>query len=215
MYDRFSDRARKVMLIANQTARHYRHANVDLCHILMGIIKERGMAVEILERMQIVPASIEMRLEALMQSTKKMGEFTTSNSLTPAAKTLIDYAIEEATTKRANRVGTEHILLALLRPQYRKESKCGDLTWSVLQEFGLNYEVVQEQLTNFIMGDKVKSQGFMDIFRLFDKKTIQRIEEIIEAIDVGKIKSIFDAVEVENGWVKVNLGIQQGKGKTE
>ena len=234
MYERFSDRARKVMQTADQTAKRYHHEKVDLFHILMGIVKERGGgAAKLLEAMSASPAAIEAILEELEHLIPKTEEEQIGKiSLTPAAKTLIDFAIEEATDDGKMDsmiyIGTEHILLALLRPQHRGQSKSKrhvphfDFAQKVLQDAGLRYNTLSEQLKLILpnqqevellapvveaMQGKPQAQGIMDLFRLFDKETVKKIDEIVRAIDVEKVKKVFDAVEVdEDGWVKIHLG---------
>ena len=223
MYERFSDRARKVMSIANQVARSYNHMQVDLEHIIFGIVRERGgVAVKLLESMKVSPADIECRLEKLMvkgSEASPIGKIP----LSPAAKTLMDYAMEEATTDDSGilYVGTEHLLLGLLRPQ--RDATTGQKTTShhqiILKDVGLTYEAVKEKLITLVPEEldkhlvaqqKAQVQGLLDIFRLFDKETVQKIEEIVKAIDVDKVKKVFDAVEIDDdGWIKIHLGVKK------
>jgi ATP-dependent Clp protease ATP-binding subunit ClpC len=115
MYERFTDRARKVMQLANQEAQRFNHEYIATEHILLGLIKEgNGVAANVLHNLDADLKKIRAEVEKLVQNGPDM----VTNSklpLTPLAKRVVEHAGEEARTLGHNYVGTEHLLLALLR----------------------------------------------------------------------------------------------------
>ncbi len=117
MYERFTDRARKVMQLANQEAQRFNHEYIGTEHILLGLVKEgSGMAANVLKALDCDLDKIRLEVEKLVQSGPDM---VTIGKLpqTPRAKKVIEYAMEEARNLNHNYVGTEHLLLGLLREQ--------------------------------------------------------------------------------------------------
>ena len=117
MYERFTDRARKVMQLANQEAQRFNHEYIGTEHVLLGLIKEgSGVAANVLKNLDVDLRKIRLEVEKLVQSGPEM---VTMGKLpqTPRAKKVIEYSMEEARNLNHNYVGTEHILLGLLREQ--------------------------------------------------------------------------------------------------
>ena len=115
MYERFTDRARKVMELANQEAQRFNHEYIGTEHILLGLVKEgSGVAANVLKNLDIDLRKIRLEVEKIVQSGPDM---VTMGKLpqTPRAKKVIEYSIEEARNLNHNYVGTEHLLLGLLR----------------------------------------------------------------------------------------------------
>src|ERR1700733_10119929 len=117
MYERFTDRARKVMQLANQEAQRFNHEYIGTEHLLLGLIKEgSGVAANVLHNLDIDLRKIRLEIEKIVQSGPDM---VTMGKLpqTPRAKKAIEYAVQEAMGLDHNYVGTEHILLGLLREE--------------------------------------------------------------------------------------------------
>ena len=96
MYERFTDRARKVMQLANREAQRFNHEYIGTEHILLGLVKEgSGVAVAVLQNLGVDPRKIRLEIEKLIQSGP---EIVTMGTLpqTPRAKKVIEYAMEEA-----------------------------------------------------------------------------------------------------------------------
>src|SRR3972149_1444344 len=138
MYERFTDRARKVMQLANQEAQRFNHEYIGTEHILLGLIKEgSGVAANVLKNLDVDLRKIRLEVEKLVQSGPDM---VTMGKLpqTPRAKKVIEYSMEEARNLNHNYVGTEHILLGLLREQEgeEREGKKGRSKTPALDSFG-------------------------------------------------------------------------------
>ncbi len=143
MYERFTDRARKVMQLANQEAQRFNHEYIGTEHILLGLIKEgSGVAANVLKNLDIDLRKIRLEVEKLVQSGPDM---VTMGKLpqTPRAKKVIEYSMEEARNLNHNYVGTEHILLGLLREQEGVAAQ-------VLMNPGLKLEDVREEVLNLL-----------------------------------------------------------------
>ncbi len=143
MYERFTDRARKVMQLANQEAQRFNHEYIGTEHILLGLIKEgSGVAANVLKNLDVDLRKIRLEVEKLVQSGPDM---VTMGKLpqTPRAKKVIEYSMEEARNLNHNYVGTEHILLGLLREQEGVAAQ-------VLMNLGLRLEEVREEVLNLL-----------------------------------------------------------------
>jgi ATP-dependent Clp protease ATP-binding subunit ClpC len=143
MYERFTDRARKVMQLANQEAQRFNHEYIGTEHILLGLVKEgSGVAANVLKNLDVDLKKIRLEVEKLVQSGPDM---VTMGKLpqTPRAKKVIEYSMEEARNLNHNYVGTEHILLGLLREQEGVAAQ-------VLMNLGLKLEEVREEVLNLL-----------------------------------------------------------------
>jgi ATP-dependent Clp protease ATP-binding subunit ClpC len=157
MYERFTDRARKVMQLANQEAQRFNHEYIGTEHILLGLVKEgSGVAANVLKNLDIDLRKIRLEVEKIVQ-TGPGGEQVVMGKLphTPRAKKVIEYSIEEARNLNHNYVGTEHLLLGLLREQEGVAAQ-------VLMNLGLKLEDVREEVLNLLghnMPDSTESGG--------------------------------------------------------
>ncbi len=143
MYERFTDRARKVMQLANQEAQRFNHEYIGTEHILLGLVKEgSGVASNVLRNLDVDLRKIRLEVEKLVQSGPEM---VTIGKLphTPRAKKVLEYSMEEARNLNHNYVGTEHILLGLLREQEGVAAQ-------VLMNLGLKLDEVREEVLNLL-----------------------------------------------------------------
>lgn len=136
MFERFTDRARRVMQMANQEAQRFNHEQIGTQHILLGILKEGdGVAANVLKNLDIDLRMARLEVEKLVQpgpDTNSMGKLP----FTVRAHKVLNYAIEEARNLNHNHVGTEHLLLGLLR-----DTEC--VAVQVLRNLGLTVDVVR------------------------------------------------------------------------
>lgn len=146
MYERFTDRAKKVMQLADEEARRFSHEYVGTEHILLGLVKEgSGTASWVLKNLDIDPRKIRIEVEKILQ---RGPEVVTQGRLpqTPRAKKVIEYAMDESRNLGHSHVGTEHLLLGLLREQEGVASQ-------VLMNLGLKLEDLREETLN-VSGDE-------------------------------------------------------------
>ncbi len=143
MFERFTDRARKVMALANQEAQRFNHEYIGTEHILLGLVKEgSGVGANVLKNLDVDLRKVRLEVEKLV---KRGPDMVTMGRLpqTPRAKKVIEYAIEEARSLNHNYVGTEHLLLGLLREQ-------DGVAAQVLMNLGLRLEDVREEVLNLL-----------------------------------------------------------------
>jgi len=140
MFDRFTNRARQVIIIARKEADRFNHNYIGTEHILLGLIKlGQGVAVNVLRRMGLDFETVRREVEKAVgkgPETKPGGEIP----LTSRAKKVIEYAVEEATSLNHSYVGTEHILMGLLREEEGVAAR-------VLTNLDIDIESVREEVT--------------------------------------------------------------------
>ncbi|NOT02064.1 MAG: ATP-dependent Clp protease ATP-binding subunit [Phycisphaerales bacterium] len=152
MFERFTDRARKVMALANQEAQRFNHEYIGTEHVLLGLVKEgSGVGANVLKNLDVDLRKVRMEVEKLVKSGPDM---VTMGKLpqTPRAKKVIEYAIEEARNLNHNYVGTEHLLLGLLREQ-------DGVAAQVLMNLGLKLDEVREEVLNLLGANSESEEG--------------------------------------------------------
>jgi len=140
------------MQLANQEAQRFNHEYIGTEHILLGLVKEgSGVAANVLKNLDIDLRKIRLEVEKLVQSGPEM---VTIGKLpqTPRAKKVIEYSMEEARNLNHNYVGTEHILLGLLREQEGVAAQ-------VLMNLGMKLEDVREEVLNLLGHGMESSDG--------------------------------------------------------
>ena len=115
MFDRFTERARKVIILAKEEAKRFNHDYIGTEHILLGLIKEgESVAAAVLQNLGLSLDTIRLEVEKLVQfgpSTMVSGDIP----FTPKAKKVIELAMDEARRLGHNYIGTEHLLLGLIK----------------------------------------------------------------------------------------------------
>jgi len=152
MFERFTDRARKVMALANQEAQRFNHEYIGTEHILLGLVKEgSGVGANVLKNLDVDLRRVRLEVERLVKAGPEM---VTMGRLpqTPRAKKVIEYAIEEARNLNHNYVGTEHLLLGLLREH-------DGVAAQVLMNLGLKLEEVREEVLNLLGAGNENAEG--------------------------------------------------------
>jgi len=133
------------MQLANQEAQRFNHEYIGTEHILLGLVKEgSGVAANVLKNLDVDLRKIRLEVEKIVQ-TGPGGDQVVLGKLphTPRAKKVIEYSVEEARNLNHNYVGTEHLLLGLLREQEGVAAQ-------VLMNLGLKLEDVREEVLNLL-----------------------------------------------------------------
>jgi len=143
MFERFTERARKVMALANQEAQRFNHEFIGTEHILLGLVKEgSGVGANVLKNLGVDLHKVRIEVEKLVKAGPDM--VTVGKLLqTPRAKKVVEYSIEEARNLNHNYVGTEHLLLGLLREQ-------DGVAAQVLMNLKLQLDDVREEVLNLL-----------------------------------------------------------------
>ena len=114
MFERFTERARQVVVLAQDTARERKHNYIGTEHILVGLLREEeGLAARVLDSLDITAEYVEQRIAEIVGE----GQEVVSGQIpfTPRAKKVLELALREALSLGHNYIGTEHILLGLVR----------------------------------------------------------------------------------------------------
>ena len=149
MFERFTDRARRVVVLAQEEARTLNHNYIGTEHVLLGLIHEgEGVAAKALE-------SLGISLEAVRQQVEEIigpGQQPTSGHIpfTPRAKKVLELSLREALQLGHNYIGTEHILLGLIR-------EGEGVAAQVLVKLGADLNRVRQQVMQLLHGDQGKN----------------------------------------------------------
>ena len=145
MFDKFTERARKVMSLARREAQRLHHEYIGTEHILLGLVQEgQGVAANVLKSLEIDLDKLRREVEKIVKPGPAT-EPAVQIPFTPRAKKVVELALEEATTLSHNYIGTEHLLLALLREQE-------GIAAHVLRSLGVKLEDVREEVIEFLGG---------------------------------------------------------------
>ena len=143
MFNRFTERARKVIILAKEEARRFNHDYIGTEHILLGLIREgEGVAAAVLEKLGLDLQTIRLEVEKVVQpgpATQILGDIP----FTPRAKKALELAAEEARSLGHNYIGTEHILLGIIREGESVASQ-------VLLNLGLDLERVKNEIMSVL-----------------------------------------------------------------
>ena len=213
MFKRFTERARRVIILAREEAELYRHEYLGTEHILQGVIKDGGgIAVAIIHKTGTDLTQLKKELEKNLprsSSSLIIGDIP----FTSRAKKILEFAVEEARSLNHNYIGTEHLLLGLLK---EKEG----VACRILNGFGVYFDGVKEQIVEMFKepaaaagaGDKGKTPTLDEFSRDLTKMAIDgKLDPII-----GRAKEIERVVQILSRRTKNNPVLigEPGVGKT-
>ncbi len=141
-FDRFTDRARKVLTLAQDEAQRFNHNYIGTEHLLLGLVREgEGVAAKVLENLNVELAKVRQAVEFIIGRGERpvLGEI----GLTPRAKKVIELAIDEARRLGHNYIGTEHLLLGLVREE-------GGIASGVLESLGVSLDKVRHEVVRVL-----------------------------------------------------------------
>jgi prophage maintenance system killer protein len=146
MFQRFTDRARRVVVLAQQEARLLRHPYIGPEHILLGLLHEgEGVAARALESLGVNREVVRQQVEQIIgQGQQAPGGHI---PLTPRAKKVLELSLREALALGHNYVGTEHLLLALLREDRGVAAQ-------VLTRSGIGHAQVRERVLDLLTSER-------------------------------------------------------------
>src|SRR5438552_2114467 len=144
MFERFTDRARRVVVLAQEEARLLNHNYIGTEHLLLGLIHEgEGLAAKALESLGVTLDHVRSQVEDMIG----VGTATPQGHIpfTPRAKKVLELSLREALQLGHNYIGTEHILLGLLR-------EGEGVAAQVLQKLGLELQKVRQTVLQLLAG---------------------------------------------------------------
>lgn len=193
MQERFTDRVRKVMNYARQEAIRLHHDYIGTEHILLGIVKEgEGVAAVVLTNLGINLDDLRRAVENAVPTgfeTLVLGDVP----LNQEAKSALNYAVDEARKMNHTYVGTEHLLLGLLREEH-------GIACQVLQSLGVDIDLVRQETIRLLSGDKnstgAKSKSRTPALDYFSRDLTQLARE--EKLDpiIGREKEIERIIQI-------------------
>jgi ATP-dependent Clp protease ATP-binding subunit ClpC len=151
MFNRFTERARKVIVYAKEEARRFNHDYIGTEHLLLGLIREgEGVAAAVLQKLGLDLETIRLEVEKLVQpgpQTQVLGDIP----FTPRSKKALELSAEEARALGHNYIGTEHLLLGLV-----KEGE--GMAYRVLLNLGLDLGKLRNEVME-LLGSGIPGYG--------------------------------------------------------
>jgi ATP-dependent Clp protease ATP-binding subunit ClpC len=144
LFERFTERARQVVVLAQEEARILKHNYIGTEHILLGLLREEeGLAARVLESLDITVERVRAQVVRIVGS----GEEVTSGQIpfTPRAKKVLELALREALSLGHNYIGTEHILLGLVRENEGVAAR-------ILLDFDADSEKIRNEVIRMLSG---------------------------------------------------------------
>jgi len=150
VFERFTERARQVVVLAQEEARQLKHNYIGTEHILLGLLREEeGLAARVLESLDITVERVRAQVVRIVGS----GEEVTSGQIpfTPRAKKVLELALREALSLGHNYIGTEHILLGLVRENEGVAAR-------ILLDFDADSEKIRNEVIRMLSGPGSRRQ---------------------------------------------------------
>jgi len=151
LFERFTERARQVVVLAQEEARTLKHNYIGTEHILLGLLREEeGLAARVLESLDITVERVRAQVVRIVGS----GEEVTSGQIpfTPRAKKVLELALREALSLGHNYIGTEHILLGLVRENEGVAAR-------ILLDFDADSDKIRNEVIRMLSGPGGRRPG--------------------------------------------------------
>ena len=142
MFERFTERARQVVVLAQDEALHLRHNYIGTEHLLLGLLREEeGLAARVLESLDITVEEVRAQVARIVgQGDEEVGGMI---PFTPRAKRVLELSLREALGLGHNHIGTEHILLGLVRVD-------GGVAARILLDFDADAEKIRTEIIRML-----------------------------------------------------------------
>ena len=182
MFERFTDRARKVMALASQEAQRCHHDHVGTEHILLGLLKEgTGVAATVLQQRGLQVKILRQHIADLV-TEGIVGDETHGLPQTTHAKHVLTWAVEEARVLHHNYLGTEHLLLALLR-------ETDGVADRMLLQLGLRLEDLRDDVLQRL-GESAQNEGRLGPLPPEAAHTAVGARLSVSATPTGRVKHV-------------------------
>ncbi|EMG26830.1 ClpC ATPase [Listeria fleischmannii 1991] len=213
MFGRFTQRAQKVLALSQEEAMRLNHSNLGTEHILLGLVREgEGIAAKALYELGISAEKVQQEVEGLIGQGEKT---VTTIQYTPRAKKVIELSMDEARKLGHTYVGTEHILLGLIREGEGVAAR-------VLSNLGVSLNKARQQVLQLLgggdsaaSGRQTNTQATPTLDSLARDLTVIAREENLDPV-IGRAKEIQRVIEVLSRRTKNNPVLigEPGVGKT-
>src|SRR5512137_2012134 len=151
MFERFTERARQVVVLAQEEARSLKHNYIGTEHLLLGLLREEeGVAARVLDGLEVSVEEVRAAVVRIVGS----GEESPQGQIpfTPRAKKVLELALREALSLGHNYIGTEHILLGLVRENEGVAAR-------ILADFDADSEKIRNEIIRMLSGPGRRQQG--------------------------------------------------------
>ncbi len=156
-FDRFEEEARRVLSLAHEEAQHFNHNYVGTEHLLLGLVRERdGLAAKVLANLGVELNKVRSAVEFIIGRGDR--PTTGEAGLTPRAKKVIELTLAEARRLNHHSIGTEHLLLGLLR-------EGEGIAAGVLESLGVTLEKVRKEMQKFTVSFEQQLEGTVHLVR--------------------------------------------------
>jgi len=214
LYERFTERVRKVLHLAREEASQYRHNYIGTEHILLGIIREgEGVALMVLANLGIDPEQIRKSLEERLtpgQGKVSYGDMPLNNE----ARIALSNSVEEARSFNHSYVGTEHLLLGLLKTE-------DSIAAQVLNENGVDYDMVKNEIMKLLHPEPAPSSSTKgrtkgSVLEFFTRNLVKMAQEGKLDPIIGREQEIERVIQILSRRKKNNPVLigEAGVGKT-
>ena len=214
-FDKFTDRARKVLTLAQDEAQRFNHNYIGTEHLLLGLVREGdGVAARVLENLNVELPKVRTAVEFIIGRGDRpvVGEV----GLTPRAKRVIELAIDEARRLGHNYIGTEHLLLGLVR-------EGEGIAAGVLESLGVSLDKVRHEVIR-VLSQSSSAGPAQETKRASKTPTVDQLGiNLTEAARLGKLdpvigreKEIERVIQILSRRTKNNPALigEPGVGKT-
>jgi hypothetical protein len=215
MFERFTDRARRVIVLAQEEARLLDHDYIGTEHILLGLIREReGVAAKALESLGISLEAVRAEVEQVIGR----GQTTPGPQIpfTPRSKKVLELSLREARSLGHDYIGTEHILLGLIR-------EGEGVAAQVLVKLGADLSRVRQQAIELLSGEPVEQVavgrrvvreprptvvGGPGVFREREPPELVRVVPLArEAVSRRGYRLVLISLEIWSGWLDLRYAL--------
>lgn len=212
MFTRFTERARKVIVMSRNEASRLKSDSLDCEHLFLGLLKEgEGVAVACLQELRIPSETLRREIESKLLKTRSTSAKLSDIPFTVAAKKAMEYAVEYARHFNHNYIGTEHLLLGIYKERYNQAAR-------ILREYGVTEDKLKRQ-TLHVLGmaqKKAKEEKELKVLKQFstDLTELARQDKLDPII--GRIDEMERIIQILSRRTKNNpvlLG-EPGVGKT-
>jgi len=158
VFERFTERARQVVVLAQDEARALAHNYIGTEHVLLGLLREEeGIAARVLESLGVTIEDVRSQVGRIVGQGDEVA--TGQIPFTPRAKKVLELAQREALSLGHNYIGTEHVLLGLARENQGVASR-------ILLDLGSDSERIRNEVTRMLSGSgEVQAEGYGEAWR--------------------------------------------------
>lgn len=192
-FERWTERARQAVVLAQEEARNLKHAQIGTEHLLLGLLREEeGLAARTLEALDITVERVRNQVVRIVGQ----GDVPPDGSqlvFTPLAKKVLDLSLREALSLGHNYIGTEHVLLGLVREN-------DGIAARILLEFDADSELIRNEVIRMLSGPGSRARKPPDPVKVALEKALAQNEDLRAEIIALKLHARSLAEELSGAW---------------